>query len=407
MKAHNRTNATLAAIYILNLGWPVIAQANEGHEEVHVLPHDVSGIKMEGGLTWFLQATDGAADDTTALSYTLDLALEAPLTEHGKAVVVFEAGDGEGVDPIIGALSGANYDAFFTELTNNVEGSTNVIALSISQAYYETEFLAGDLIVTTGKLDVHGYYDDNAYANDETDQFMSAIFTRSADTSYAQLDYYYAPGIVGQYTLSDEVGLTLVAANANGSGFSDVFNNLYFAGQVNMMPNPGGYEGNYRLYALSDARDSTDADGNIITSFTKIGNGKKTKNSAWGLSFDQALPGSIGLFARYSAQDDSILENTVESSWSLGGLVSGERWGREHDSAGIAYGSVNLNSDAAVMTEAKITNPDDERHLELFYKYGYLHHFTLTADIQVIENIGGKADAGTVTVYGMRGQLNF
>jgi len=407
MKALNRTNATLAAIFTLNLGWPVIAQANEGHEEVHILPHDISGIKMEGGLTWYLQATDGAEDDTTALSYTLDLGLEAALTEHGKAVVVFEAGDGEGVDPVIGALSGANYDAFFTELTNSVEGSTNVIALSISQAYYETEFLAGDLIVTTGKLDVHGYYDDNAYANDETDQFMSAMFSRSADTSYAQLDYYYAPGIVGQYALSDEVGLTLVAANANGSGFSDVFNNLYFAGQINMMPNLGGYEGNYRLYALSDARDSTDADGNVITEFTKIGSGEKTKNSAWGVSFDQALPGSIGLFARYSAQDDSILENTVESSWSFGSLVSGERWGREHDSAGIAYGSVNLNSDAAVMAAAAITNPEDERHMELFYKYGYLHHFTLTADIQVIENIGGEADAGTVTVYGMRGQLNF
>jgi len=362
---------------------------------------------MTGGLTWFLQGTDGAKQDTTALSYTLDLGLEAMLTEQGKAVVIFEAGDGEGVDPVIGALSGANYDAFFTELTNSVEGSTNVIALSISQAYYEAELLAGDLVITTGKLDVHGYYDENAYANDETDQFMSAIFTRSADTSYAQLDYYYAPGIVGQYTFSDEVGFTLVAANANGSGFSDVFNNLYFAGQVNVMPNLGGYEGNYRLYALSDARDSTDANGDVITQFTRVNNGEKTKNSAWGISFDQAIPGNIGLFARYSAQDDRIIENTVESSWSLGGLVAGARWGREHDSAGIAYGSVNLNSNAAVMTAAAIANPGDERHMELFYKYGYLHHFTLTADIQVIENIGGEADAGRVTVYGMRGQLNF
>jgi len=403
-----KIGTAVAIASMTGLGWGVSAQANEGHDEVHVLPHKIgAGLKMEGGLTWFLQATDGAEDDTSALSYTLDLGLEAPLTEHGKAVVVFEAGDGVGVDPTINSLSGANYDAFFTELTSGVEGSTNIIALSISQAYYETEFMAGDLVVTAGKIDAHSYYDDNAYANDETDQFMSAIFSRSADTSYAQLDYYYAPGIVAQYAVSDEVGLTFLAANANGSGFSDVFNNLYFAAQANVMSNFSGYEGNYRLYALSDSRDSRDANGNVITSYTEIDSGKQTSNKAWGLSFDQALPGSIGLFARYSSQDDSIVENSVESTWSFGSLVSGSRWGREHDSAGVAYGSVNLNRDVAALTAAGITNPEDERHMELFYKYGYLHHFTLTADVQMIENIGGEATADTVMVYGVRGQLNF
>jgi len=400
-----------AVACLVSFGLSANVAANEGHSIASV----AQALETSGGLTWYLQATDGAEDNTSALSYTLDLALEAELGDHGEVYVVFEAGDGQGVDPVIGALSGVNYDAFFTELTNNVEGSTNIIALSISQAYYEIEgFMMDDLTISAGKLDIHSYFDDNNYANDETDQFMSPMFTRSADTTYKQLDYYYAPGIIGQYAMSKEVGLTFIVANANASGFNDVTKNLYYVGQLNLMPSFWNYEGNYRFYALSDQRDSafpTDtshpASGGVITSFTAISSGNKTTNSAWGMSFDQAVPGQIGLFARYSAQEAGIIENTVKSSWSFGGVISGDRWGHTHDTAGIAYGSVNVNRETAVLSDAGIVNPADEKHTEIFYKRGFSHLFSLTANLQIINNIGGEADANTVLVYGMRGQLNF
>ena len=390
-------------------------QADEGHKAEHLIEHKVGGIDIEGGLTWFLQGTSGAAEDTTALSFTYDLSMEAPVGDHGRAVIALEAGDGEGVDPAIGSLSGVNYDAFYTELTNNVGGSTNVVVPSLSQAFYEGEYMAGDLVVSVGKLDVHSMFDDNEYANSETDQFMSAMFSRSPDTTYKQLDYYYAPGVVTNYAISDMVDVTLIAANGNKAGYNDVFNNMYLVSQVNLKPGFGGREGNYRFYVLNDGRNSTN------TSFTEISGGQTTDNTALGLSFDQALPGGVGVFARYSSQDDSIVENTVESSWSFGALFAGERWGRAHDSIGVAYGSVNLNSAAAALAaynagedgiasnadDLGITNFDDETHLEVFYKFGFGHLFTLTTDVQVIENSGGNGDADTVTVAGLRGQLNF
>lgn len=399
-----------AAVVGATLGISMTALAHEDHEEeeVHLVPHEVGGIELEGGVTWFLQGSSGVADDTTALSYSLDIGLQRQISEHGKVLVALEAGDGQGIDGTVGSLSALNYDAFFTELTTNVSGSTNVVVPSISQAFYEGEYAAGSLVVNVGKLDVHSLFDDNAYANDETDQFLSAIFTRSADTSYKQLDYYYAPGVAAMLEVSDAIGVTLIAANGNRSGFDSFFDNMYLVGQVNLRPNLGGYEGNYRFYALNDARDSVDDNGSPITSFTEISSGKKTENTAWGLSFDQALPGGIGLFARYSSQDDGIVENLVESSWSFGALVEGSRWGRPHDAFGLGYGSVNLNKDPAVIAAAGgITRPDDETHFETFYKFGFSHHFTLTADIQVIGNNGGEADADTVTVAGLRGQLNF
>jgi len=409
------TNDVVRTTLVLGLACGFAVQADEGHEVEHLIEHEAGSVQVEGGLTWFLQNTSGAVEDTSALSYTLDLGLEAPVGKHGKAVVALEAGDGEGVDPAIGSLSGVNYDAFYTELTNTVGGSTNVVVPSISQAFYEGEYMAGDLITSIGKLDVHSMYDDNAYANDETDQFLSAIFTRSPDTSYKQLDYYYAPGVAVKYVLSEMLEATLILANGNDSGFNDVFNNMYSVGQINLKPGFGGREGNYRFYAINDGRNSDN------TTFTKISNGQTIDNSSWGLSFDQALPGGVGVFARYSTQDDGVVENTVESSWSLGALFEGSSWGREHDTIGVGYGSVNLNTAPAALAvynagddgvagntdDLGITNFDDETHLELFYKFGYGHLFSLTADLQIIENSGGNADADTVTVTGFRGQLNF
>lgn len=412
---HTIIKGNTLAMAALGLAWHFPVQAHEDPEDDHLIEHKIGGVQVEGGLTWFLQSTSGAADDTSALSYTLDIGLEAPVSKHGKAVVALEAGDGEGVDPAVGALSAVNYDAFFTELTNAVGGSTNVVVPSISQAFYEGEYMAGDLLVSIGKLDAHSMFDDNAYANDETDQFLSAIFTRSADTSYKQLDYYYAPGLALQYALSEMVDVTLIAANGNKSGFNDVFNNMYTVGQLNLKPGFAGREGNYRFYVINDRRNSEN------TVFTEIASGRTTDNTGWGLSFDQALPGGVGVFARYSAQDDTIKENTVESSWSLGALFAGLSWGREHDTAGVGYGSVNLNTAPAALAaynagddgspgsgdDLGIINFDDETHLEVFYKFGFSHHFTLTADLQVIGNSGGNADADTVTVTGLRGQLNF
>lgn len=399
VKSINGVLSLAAYVLVNSVISPVYA--DDGHEVLHVLPHEAAGLSIDGGLTWFLQATNGAEDDTSALSYTLDLAFERVLENHGKLVVVFEAGDGEGADPVIGTLSGVNYDAFFTELTNDVSGSTNVVALSISQAYYENEYLAGALVMKLGKLDIHRFFDENVYANDETDQFMSAIFTRSADTSYKQLDFYYAPGLVAKYRISDDVETTWLVANGNRSGFSEVFENLYLAAQVNFLAEPDGHPGHYRFYILMDHRDTPE------TSFSRINSGKKVSNTAWGLSFDQALSGGIGLFARYSRQDDGLLENLVASSWSFGAAIEGKRWGKIHDTVGVAYGVVNINDNPAVITAAKISDADDERHFEVYYKFGYSHFFTLTTDLQVIENIGGEADADTVIVYGVRGQLNF
>lgn len=388
------------------------AFAHDGEEEGgHLITHHVAGLGIEGGVTWFLQGTDGNDNgngDALDLTYSFDLSIEARVSNSGKVIAAFEAGNGHGVDSRLGSLSTANYDAFVTDIfaTDTTNGVTDSNSPNLSQLYYEGEYMDEKLVVDFGKLDVHSMYDDNAYANDETDQFMSAIFTRSPGTSYGELDRYYAPGIAVNMAATDNLDLTVILANGNGAGFDAFGNRPYGVVQANVKPGFGGLEGNYRFYVIQDQRRfhkiagaSVDANGNII--------GTVSSNTAWGISFDQALPNEMGVFARYSSQKSDLAENTVESVWSLGASASGANWGREDDAFGIGYGVIKVNKDPFIKSQMGVTNQDDESHTELYYKIGISDHFTLTPDVQVISNNGGDADRGSVTVYGLRGQLNF
>lgn len=390
-----------AAAAVLLAGSGAYAHEGEGEGE-HLIPHMLNGLHLDGGMTWYLQGTDGAVGgDSADLTYTLDLNLQSHVGDSGNVFVVLEAGNGQGVDARLGSLSTANYDAFITEVSEGFN------APSISQLYYEGEYYGGFLTVDFGKLDVHSMYDDNAYANDETDQFMSGIFTRSAGTSYGELDQYYAPGLALTFGLSDTVSLMALVANGNGAGFDEVSDRPYAASQLTVSPSLGDLEGNYRVYGIYDARQFQDAAGN------------NQENVAWGVSVDQALPGGLGFFGRYSAQDDSIETmllaggtsdpaNLVESAWSAGIMADGNTWGRAGDVFGIGYGSVNVNAGNSQWgTTMSIPNPDDEAHLEAYYKIHISDHFTVTPDVQIIENNGGDPTVDTVTVYGVRGQINF
>ena len=88
--------ATIIALTALGLAWCGSAMAHEDDNEGegHLIQHNIGGIHVDGGLTWFLQSTDGLPDDNAALTYSFDLGMEASVGEHGKAVVALEGGEG-------------------------------------------------------------------------------------------------------------------------------------------------------------------------------------------------------------------------------------------------------------------------------------------------------------------------
>ena len=395
----------LSFLSLILINPPVFAHPDEG-EDGHIIPHEIGKLNITGGITSILQGTSGIADDQdiTDFSYTLDLNFEAVVSPSGKVVIALEAGNGEGVNENIPSLSIPNYDAYVTE-------SGGIVTPSVSQAYFEGSFFDGMLGLKAGKLDVHSCHDDNAYANDETDQFISGLFSRYAGSIFPELDSYYAPGMILSISPADMLDVTLAVANGVNSGFEDITEDPYGAGQVNVKPNIFGKEGNYRLYVIYDTRDN----------YIDIGNPDKIrKNTAYGISLDQEIIDDIGIFARYGVQDSNVefwtddgnnvvnpdeISYPVKSAISGGVSLSGSFWGRGDDVVGLAYGVLFNNEDSTYFNA--VTDSGNETHLEFYYKLGFSDHFTLTPDLQLVTNAGGDADTDPITVYGVRAQMNF
>lgn len=364
-------------------------------EEMSHLIHKVGDIIMTGGITGIWQGTNDAnasPDGESSMldfSYTFDLNLEAEVSRRGKIIAALEAGNGQGLNDNLNVISIVNYDPFITETATE---ANSFATLSISQAYYEGTYYDSRLVVSLGKLDVHSFTDDNAYANDETDQFIGAMFTRSQGSIFAELDAYYAPGLALQAAATDWLDLMLIISNGSGSGFEDVLDKGYLSAQATFKSTVEGYNGNYRLYWIGDNRD-----------YTEIDNGENSANTGWGLSLDQDIwNGCFGLFARYSQQDDGLDENIVKSSYSLG-MQAVPRFSKSDDVVGIAYGTLVIND----ASSASPADADDETHIELYYKFHFSDHFTLTPDVQFIQNPGGSASADDIFTYGFRTQFNF
>lgn len=96
------------------------------------------------------------------------------------------------------------------------------------------------LSITGGIIDSTGYIDDNAFANDETGQFMNDMFVNS---TLANLPSYDIGG-AAELEIRDFSVKTVVV----NSGNEEDENYNYYALQLGYSPNTPLNQGNYLVY---------------------------------------------------------------------------------------------------------------------------------------------------------------
>ncbi|MBF0274390.1 MAG: carbohydrate porin [Nitrospinae bacterium] len=370
-----------------------LSNVDEKSSPILDIRNENNPLSFSGGVTGVVQGTNGnfsrvnGTTDRSAFAFTFDLSVNARLAENHRFFVNLEGGQGDNINDIVGgvgAVSSPNYDPY-----NTTAGSlTNV---TISGAYWVGTFFDEKLTVTAGKLDSNGFFDENAYANDETAQFLTAMFVRSYGSIFQEVNNYYSPGIGVQLALNDYIELSgVVAANS----FGDLMNNLMSVAQINFKPHLFGHDGNYRVYISQDNRS-----GQI-----NIANGRSTEHTGIGVSADQELLNGVGVFGRYARAEKGV--NTggtnVEILWMAGIDFNGLLWGRDGDNVGIAYGTLNFNNKLA-------GNQKNEKHFEVYYNYEVFPQIHLTPNYQYINYVtaDGGATYRNVSVFGMRGQFDF
>lgn len=386
---------------------------------------DEEGLSVEGGLVAVAQRSGAKGTGTGAsasrLNYRGDLEFNLPMGNlrtgseaqlKGFGHLRFGQGSGLALRPTLSAT--ANSVPF-----EGAGGSDETYAI-VAQAWLQATWpLAGSGLndlpgnrveLTVGKMDVFGFFDQNAVAGDEGAQFLNNVFVHNplldSGGDIAADSYGLAPGVRLAYVDEGEergwgwgVSAGVLAAGA-GAGFNGGLGQPLVIVQAELTPKQinGEARGGLRLYGWTNGQTTT-LDGS-----------SPQRHSGWGLSADHKLGRDWQVFGRYGQRTAG--DGQFDQALTLGFELGGRAWGLGHDALGLALGS--LRTDRA-WREATAADPSlvgfaatgREQTAELFYRHKLNEHIELSPDVQWIRHAGGDASAPTVTVWGLRANIGF
>lgn len=291
------------------------------------------------------------------------------------------------------------------------------------------------LVFTAGKLGTNDLFDLNRYANSTRTQFLNwalingAAYDYAADTrGYSQgaavewvhpkwvlrLGSFQMPRIANGPELAtnlgtsrgDQVELELRPKLLRGKGEPAVIRLLGYRNLAHM--------GRYR-----DALNQAHGTGRPpdITAVERSG----AEKLGFGINVEQPLAddGETGLFGRLTWNDDqteSFAFTEAGGSLSLGGQLSGARWGRPKDRLGVAVVQSGLSRAhraylaaggvGFILGDGRLSY-GPEQILEAYYSHQLNKYFSVSADYQVINHPGFNRDRGPVSVIGLRLHLEY
>ncbi len=322
-------------------------------------------LRFNGGATAIVQGNLNRGNRFATGVGSFDIFAHTSFGKHTLLFFDFEAIGGNGPNDHIPTLAALNGDAGSTQ---NREG---VDQLTVLEAWAEFTAFNQALTATVGKIDLTNYFDNNASANDETSQFISAAFVNSAALPAPG----NSPGLRLRTTVLKRFFVQAAVASADNAG-DNLFEELFRIGSMGVKIFPQtDWEANLRIYGYQHPA-ADDAKG-------------------YGLSFDESISGAFNIFARYNKNEDKLAERFgIASAWSLGARLVKTVAGRRLALA-AAYGETAPHGNG-LRTE-KIGEIYARRQLN---KWVYL-----SPHVQRIWNAAGLPQ--TATLIGLRTHFNF
>ena len=219
-------------------------------------------------------------------------------------------------------LSGAPPDSEIPTLTL-INGYTARLveqnSLNLREAWLRTEVWKNRLALTAGRLDLTNYFDANAFANDESTQFISDALVNNQMLGLA----VNGVGVATEFDAKNGVRLKFGFQQSSPEPTS-LGDSLFTLSEVGYTFTPFALpEGTYRAWFRTD-----NSEPNVI-------------RKGAGLSFDQKLSPSVGLFARYGQQETDLGHDRFYSagvSFQHGFILNPE------DTWGVGYSKMDLET---------------------------------------------------------------
>jgi porin len=287
----------------------------------------------------------------------------------------------------------------------------------LSEAYY-MQFVAPWLGFLAGKMSPR---DNNAFAHDETTQFMNTAFNFNPVIGMTVPLDFMGAGVILKPT--EWFTITTLVLDSEGtssvSGFDTTFDRGTTIYQMSEFAiKPFGQQGHQRLAWTWSDESSIAFEQNsrgLIADYIKykLGHGPQPtlarEGSDWCMmyDFDQYLytrPGTkdqgFGLFGRFGFSDGTV--NPVGQFYSMGLGGKGMIPSRDNDTFGAGYYYLAV-SDKLGPVISRFLN--DEQGVELYYNIQVTPWLHITPDLQVINP--GKTAQDQAVVAGIRMRIDF
>ena len=219
-------------------------------------------------------------------------------------------------------LSGAPPDSEIPTLTL-INGYTARLveqnSLNLREAWLRTEVWKNRLALTAGRLDLTNYFDANAFANDESTQFISDALVNNQMLGLAVNGVGVASEFDAKNGLKLKFGFQQSSPEPTSLGDS-----LFTLSEVGYTFTPFSLpEGTYRVWFRTD-----NSEPEVI-------------RKGVGFSFDQKLSPAVGLFARYGQAETDLGHDRFYSlgvSFQHGFIFNPE------DTWGVGYANMDLRT---------------------------------------------------------------
>lgn len=337
-------------------------------------------LSLNGVLSGALQCQQLSADSIGEDACKLGMPFQPELTyrpsQHNTLFLKLGFAVGNGLNDV----SPFNLPTWGADLHDdviNVSGSGRDYLL---EAWYAHVFEIGheqSISLTLGIIDASQFLDQNAYANDEFNQFMNPALSNAPNTFFPSYD----PGVAAEWHRGKWT-FTGALMEVHQLTSPDMYTFYGIQARYTLETSMG--KGHYRVLLNGD-RDFIDEAG-----------ASKQRNDLLIVSIDQQFGDTIGAFTRmgWRLDDEPINYRAVYT----GGIdIRGTGWGRKLDNIGIALGYMYGGNTRIIKT----------RLAEIYYRMVINPKLALTADIQYMDDQYYLIPDAEGLIYSLRATVNF
>ncbi|UCD58122.1 MAG: carbohydrate porin [Candidatus Hydrogenedentota bacterium] len=337
--------------------------------------------------------TDNNIGDTGRGAFVVDLGANFHPTDVDEfnALISFAAGNALNK---VAEEAGFTLAPYFDNLEDDLKNINGRDRDYLLTAWYKHTFAVGKesfLGVTGGLIDSTDYLDDNAFANDENFQFMNEVFVNSPVANLplydvgAAAEFEWGDWHVRGVWMNSKTDEVFDKGGPNEAESNRSYN--YVGGQVGFRVETDLGEGNYRVYGYATTREFISREVTSRSDLKRLG--------GIGISADQALSQTVGLFARLGWQEDDAEKVNHKAAYSGGLKVSGKLWRRGDDNAGLGFAYL----DGADGSDLRKTLA-----FEGYARFQLIEYVDLSFDVQWLKEDRNRGNDPTAWI--LSGRLN-